>query len=345
MVMRIQGSLLGLTSCLISSILYAAPSPLKSDETTAYWMQNGKHTATALSQNLLPRKAKNVILFVGDGMGLTTIAAARILEGQKKGLTGEENSLSFENFPNLSLSKTYNTNAQVGDSAGTITAMMTGSKTRIGVIGVGPEQSRGHCAGSEAYQLKTYLESAEQRGLSTGIVTTTRITHATPAGAYAHAVERDWEVDSAMPPEALQAGCRDIARQLIDLNFGDGIDVILGGGRQQFVPLSEGDPEYRSIFGKRNDGRNLIKDWLTKNGPSAQYVWNRTQFLESMTQPKGKLLGLFEPSHMNYESDRVRDPAGEPSLSEMATAAEALIHPLKSLTTAQFAALGGDAVA
>ena len=68
-------------------------------------------------------KAKNVILFIGDGMGISTITAARIYEGQKRGQTGEENSLSFERFPNVALVKTYNTNAQVPDSAGTATAM------------------------------------------------------------------------------------------------------------------------------------------------------------------------------------------------------------------------------
>ena len=85
-----------------------------------------------------PALARNVILFIGDGMGVSTVTAARIFDGQSLGLSGEENSLAFESFPHLALVKTYTTNQQVSDSAGTATAMMTGVKTRSGVINVGP---------------------------------------------------------------------------------------------------------------------------------------------------------------------------------------------------------------
>ena len=80
-------------------------------------------------------KAKNVILFVGDGMGVSTLTAARILEGQRQGRPGEEN-LAELCFPFSALVKTYNTDAQVPDSAGTMTAMMSGLKTDAGVLGV-----------------------------------------------------------------------------------------------------------------------------------------------------------------------------------------------------------------
>ena len=66
-----------------------------------------------------------MILFVGDGMGVSTVTAARILEGQLNGNYGEENELFFETFPNVALSKTYNTDSQVPDSAGTMAAMVT----------------------------------------------------------------------------------------------------------------------------------------------------------------------------------------------------------------------------
>mgnify|MGYP000542529342 CR=1 FL=1 len=81
-------------------------------------------------------KAKNVILFIGDGMGISTVTAARIYAGQANGTPGEENLLSFEHFPNVALVKTYNTNAQTPDSAGTATAAHSGVKTKAGVIGV-----------------------------------------------------------------------------------------------------------------------------------------------------------------------------------------------------------------
>jgi alkaline phosphatase len=82
------------------------------------------------------KRAKNVILFVGDGMSITTVTASRIYEGQMNGANGEEHMLSFENFPHTALSKTYAVDRQVADSAPTATAMMTGVKTRFRTLGV-----------------------------------------------------------------------------------------------------------------------------------------------------------------------------------------------------------------
>src|SRR5210317_2020675 len=91
------------------------------------------------------RPARNVILFIGDGMGVSTVTAARIYDGQSRGDMGEENVLSFETFPQTALVKTYNANQQVPDSAGTASAMNTGIKTRAGMINIGPETHRGDC--------------------------------------------------------------------------------------------------------------------------------------------------------------------------------------------------------
>ena len=127
-------------------------------------------------------RARNVILFVGDGMGIATITAARILEGQQRGETGEENRLSFEEFPATALVRTYSANQQTSDSAPTATAMVTGWHANDGALSVGPAMAENE-ASAEAvakHSLETLLELAEQRGRATGIVTTTRITHATP---------------------------------------------------------------------------------------------------------------------------------------------------------------------
>src|SRR3546814_2776595 len=86
-------------------------------------------------------QAKNVIVFLGDGMSLATVTAARILDGQRKGHPGEENQLAWETFPATALSKTYNTDAQTPDSAGTMTAIATGVKTHIGAIGRSEEHT------------------------------------------------------------------------------------------------------------------------------------------------------------------------------------------------------------
>ena len=161
-------------------------------------------------------QAKNVILFVGDGLGISTITAARIMAGQQAGLDGEEYELSFDKFPYSGFAKTYNVDAQTPDSAGTMTAMMSGVKTDVGVIGVAEGVSRGDCSSVSGQELVTALEMAEIAGKSTGVISTARITHATPAATYAKSADRNWEDVSDMPTEAVAAGCQDIAAQLVN---------------------------------------------------------------------------------------------------------------------------------
>lgn len=261
-------------------------------------------------------RKRNVILFLGDGMGVSTVTAARIFAGQLKGDSGEENLLSFETFPHVALIKTYNTDRQVPDSAGTMSAIVTGEKTRAGVLSIAASVPRGDCAQALTHELPTLLELAEQRGLATGIVSTARITHATPAATYSHGPERDWEDDGTLPQAAKIAGCRDIARQLVEFPYGNGPEVILGGGRQHFLPKEQSDPEYPGKSGIRGDGANLIDVWLAA-GTDRTYVWNNTQFSALSAADDGQLLGLFEPSHMQFEADRPQDPGTEPTLLQM----------------------------
>ena len=281
-------------------------------ETPAWWFRAG--AAQAAQRNAMSGKAKNVILFVGDGMSLATVTAARILDGQRKGGPGEENALSWEDFPHTALSKTYNTDTQTPDSAGTMTAMVTGVKTRTGVLGIGQDAARGDCAGSLRTPLLSLWQLAASTGLATGVVTTTRITHATPAATFTHSPDRNWENDAEMLSVTNAAECADIARQLIETPYGQGPDVLMGGGRGSFLPATERDPEYDDMTGLRLDGRDLIAEWKRRR-PDGAYVWNATQFAAA---PKDKpLLALFESSHMQYEHDRPKDKAGEPSLAEM----------------------------
>jgi alkaline phosphatase len=162
------------------------------------------------------------------------------------------------------------------------------------------------------------LESAEKRGRATGIVTTTRITHATPAATYAHSPNRDWEYAGQLPPNATLP---DIAAQLVRRQrSGNGIEVVLGGGREAMTGTESVDPEYPERRGRRRDSRNLVEEWVAAQKGSA-FVWNREQLLAVDARMAGPLLGLFEPSHMRYEADRSKDVAGEPSLAEMTTKA------------------------
>jgi len=272
-------------------------------------------------------KAKNVILFVGDGMGISTITAARILAGQLQGEMGEDHQLSFETMPYSGFVKTYNVDAQTPDSAGTMTAMASGVKTDVGVIGIDEAVERGNCASGKGHELVTSLELAEIAGKSTGIVSTARITHATPAATYAKSADRNWEDISDMPASE-SANCEDIASQLVNFEKNlearfsgvdvDGIEVVMGGGRRHFLPK---DAAFNSadavsaVEGDRTDARNLVTEWQTTY-PTGTYVMDQAGF-DAISDDATKVFGLFNESHMQYEADRGNDIAGEPSLSQM----------------------------
>jgi len=264
--------------------------------------------------------AHSVILFVGDGMGISTVTAARILEGQLRGETGEENVLAFERLPRVALMKTYNVDMQVPDSAGTMTAMVTGVKTRAGVLSVDASVPRGDHAAVEGHRLTTLFERAEQRGLSTGVVTTTRITHATAAATYAHSPERGWEVDGALSEAASAAEFPDIARQLVEFDAGDGLEVALGGGSVLFLPTNERDPDDPATPGVRRDGRDLTREWVTGRERAA-YIRSGSELDALDLGATDHLLGLFAPSHMGFEVQRVGEALDEPSLARMTAAA------------------------
>ncbi len=282
-------------------------------ETPDWWYRSG--AARAAGNGAMAGKARNVILFLGDGMSLTTVAAARILQGQRAGNPGEENLLSWEHFPQTAFSKTYNTDSQTPDSAGTMSAITTGVKTHMGAIGVsaGP---RLDCADSLGKHRLTWLQLADAAGMATGIVSTARLTHATPAATYTHVPDRNWENDTDLPPEAVAQGCRDIASQLVTADYGRGPLVMLGGGRGEFTTVEQRDPEYDDKVGQRLDGRDLIAEWKSLH-PQGAYVWNREQLRAAADAPA--IFGLFEPDHMQFEYER--DTAAEPSLAELTRAA------------------------
>ncbi len=270
---------------------------------------------------LLPNtgKAKNIILMIGDGMGIPMITASRIYDGQKNGKDGVSNKLAFEAFPYLALSRTYSADAQVTDSAPSATAMTTGIKTRNDILGLNSDAVLKDCAGSKGKEVTTIFELAEAAGKSTGAVTTTRITHATPAAAFAHSANRDWENNKQLGDKAAE-GCKDIADQLVNWPAGDGMEVALGGGRSNFLTAETADPEDEGKMGERTDKRDLTKEWIAK-GNNHVVVFDKAGFdaLDIKTSPS--ILGLFQRSHMLYEADRAKDIKGEPSLAEMTTVA------------------------
>lgn len=299
-----------------------AAGGISSSQSNNKWFKDGMNL---IKENLKVKPnldtAKNLIFFLGDGLGISTVTAARILKGQMEGKTGEEHVLSWETFPWTAMSKTYNTDVQVGDSAACATALLCGVKTRDALVGVDSTVKHKSCKSmTEESKVKSILRLADEAGMSTGFVTTTRVTHASPASLYASSPNRDWENDATLKDATDDTStCKDIALQLVEYNLNSksgGIKVMFGGGRRNFIPNNETDPEHVSKKGRRTDGRNLIREYLEKT-TDAQYVWNKTKFDEIDVNKANKVLGLFEYSHMNYEADRVNDTAGEPSLAEM----------------------------
>jgi alkaline phosphatase len=157
-----------------------------------------------------PQRARNVILFLADAGGVSTLSAASLMG------YGEPQRLQVQSWPNLGLSETSPVDDFVSDSANGMTSIVTGVKTHNGVISQGPDAVRGQRDGTPT---KTLLEYAEERGLLTGVVTNMAIADATPAATYAHANDRsNW---GAIFPQAFSP------------RFGDGVDVLMGAGRQE----------------------------------------------------------------------------------------------------------------
>uniref|UniRef100_A0A5G2QFR6 alkaline phosphatase n=1 Tax=Sus scrofa TaxID=9823 RepID=A0A5G2QFR6_PIG len=294
------------------------------EEDPAFWNRQAAQ-ALDVAKKLQPIQtaAKNLILFLGDGMGVSTVTATRILKGQMNGKPGPETPLAMDRFPYLALSKTYNVDRQVPDSAGTTTAYLCGVKTNMKVIGVSAAARYDQCNTTQGNEVISVMNRAKKAGKSVGVVTTTRVQHASPAGAYAHTVNRNWYSDADLPAEAKKNGCQDISTQLV---YNMDIDVILGGGRKYMFPEGTPDPEYPDNprqNGVRKDKRNLVQEWQAKH-QGARYVWNRTALIQASQDPSlTHLMGLFEPGDMKYEKER--DLSRDPSLVEMTEVALRLL--------------------
>ncbi|XP_036276515.1 intestinal-type alkaline phosphatase-like [Pipistrellus kuhlii] len=297
--------------------------PAEEEDPTFWNYQAAQALDAAKKLQPIQTATKNLILFLGDGMGVPTVSAARILKAQMNGKLGPETPLAMDKFPYMALAKTYNVDRQVPDSAGTATAYLCGVKTNYRTIGVSAAARYNQCNTTRGNEVISVMSRAKKAGKSVGVVTTTRVQHASPAGTYAHTVNREWYSDADMPAQALKDGCQDIATQLIS---NVDIDVILGGGRKYMFPKGTPDPEYpgdASHQGTRLDMRNLVQEWLAKH-EGAQYVWNRTALLQaSQNHSVTHLMGLFEPKDMKYEAQR--DSKQDPSLKEMTEAALRLL--------------------
>jgi len=255
-------------------------------------------------------EAKNVIFFLGDGMGPTTVTASRIYA------YGEGGKLTMESLRRTARIKTFSNDAQTTDSAPSMAAYMTGVKMNNEVISMSPDTkafdstgaafikgSDTTCQPGNGTPVTTILELAKAAGKSVGAVTTTRVTHATPAATYSHICNRDGE--------------NDIAAQMVPGNvrynskLNDGLDVLMGGGLRHFVPST-------AKGSKRTDSQDLTAQ-LSNKGYSV--VTSRTA-LTALSPTASKVVGLFNADHLNYDLDRQKNTAiDEPTLAEMATKA------------------------
>jgi alkaline phosphatase len=201
----------------------------------------------------------NIILFIGDGMGDAHRLAARWAA------VGETGTLSMDNMSARGRAKTGAADNPVTDSAAAATAMASGIKTNNGVIGMDADLNI----------VTTILEEAKNRGKMVGLVTTTQLSHATPAAFAAHIANRNLMTD--------------IAEQMMDAE----VDVLMGGGEDEFLPATETGcfPE----VGERTDGRNLIDEAI-----SAGYTFICDPTALSTIDPIAtvRLLGLFADEGM-----------------------------------------------
>ena len=301
------------------SIAPSAPIINVMEGSRTFWNDKARNFINAkLNEKLNTNKAKNVIFFIGDGMSIPTVAATRMYMGK------EENELSFEKFPHFGLSRTYCVDDQVADSACSAVAFLSGVKTNYRLLGLNANVLSRQCEVNENDYVESILSWAQKSKKATGVVSTARITHATPAGAYAHVAHRDWENN-----EAISSACRgtpgvtDIAYQLVHNEVSKNFKVVLGGGRRHFINTTEVDDEGRP--GLRTDGRNLIDEWVEDRSKEseAKYIWHKQQLDEIDIEKTEKLLGLFESDHCMYNLDILNNNLEnqEPSLTDMTVAA------------------------
>jgi alkaline phosphatase len=257
-------------------------------------------------------EAKNILFFLGDGMGPSTVTAARIYK------YGEDGSLNMDKLERTARVKTYSNDAQTTDSAPSMAAYMTGVKMNNEVISMSSDtvatepgkDANGNlgvnnCASGNGVAVATILELAKAKGKAVGSITTTELTHATPAATFAHICNRNAQF--AIAAQTVPGGAG------YNAALQDGVDVLMGGGRNHYTPF-----DATSNKAGRADGRNLLSELAAKGYTVA------ASRAEMQAAPNDKkFIGLFSSkSHLEYELDRSATPplgegATQPSLAEM----------------------------
>ncbi|KAJ1786838.1 vacuolar alkaline phosphatase, partial [Coemansia sp. RSA 2399] len=249
---------------------------------------------------------RNLILMISDGFGQASEAMARAYMEQKGGNMQWASGLDSVLVGSV---RTRSSDTWVTDSAAGATAYSCALKTYNGAIGVDRD---GRACG-------TVLEAAKLHGYLTGLVTTARITHATPAAFAAHVVDRDMEdliAQQLLTHGTVGGGSEsNEKRRIVPL-----VDVMFGGGLCHFVPDGSTDP----VRGCRSDSVDL---WKAAQASGYTAITERRDF-DSLANksPSLPVLGLFAPGHMDYEIDRKQGGGNQPSLQEMTLRALDLLN-------------------
>ncbi len=258
-------------------------------------------------------EARNIIFFLGDGMGPSTVTASRIYR------YGEDGSLTMDTLERTARIKTYSNDAQTTDSAPSMAAYMTGVKMNNEVVSMSQETIAtrpskdvngnlgiDNCAANgNGVPAPTILELAKSKGKAVGSITTTELTHATPAATFAHSCHRNAQY--AIAAQIVPGGSG------YNAALGDGVDVLMGGGRNHFTPFDK-----MTNKAGRADGRNLLAEFAAQG-----YAVAATKAEMNAAPNNKKFIGLYSSkSHLEYELDRTATPpadegAIQPSLAEM----------------------------
>ncbi|TDH15206.1 hypothetical protein EPR50_G00029010 [Perca flavescens] len=152
-------------SALFLLVAFGLSSAKVEEENPEFWRSQARKTLqSVLDRKLNTNVAKNILFFLGDGMGITTYTASRILKGQLENQTGEETVMTMDTFPNVGLAKTYSVDFQIPDSAATATAYLCGVKTNLNTIGVSAAARNGVCKTQKGNEVTSILKWAKDAG-------------------------------------------------------------------------------------------------------------------------------------------------------------------------------------
>ncbi|KAF5295142.1 hypothetical protein FQR65_LT10530 [Abscondita terminalis] len=302
--------------CARTNFGFSSPHQRKSltPKDAEYWYKRATPKIHTNSYNF--RQAKNIILFVGDSMSVSTITGARIFATQKDALGAFESELAFDKFPYSGFVKTHCLDRVTADSGCSATAYLGGVKANYGTVGVSGIVTRKDCKKmlKPENKVSSIARLFQLNGKRTGLVTTSSVTEASASALYAHSADRNWMSDTdVINDEKDPKKCLDIASQLIYGDTGRNLNVIFGGGRKYLLPDKTAKKD--SEKGIRSDGRNLINEWHRLKAKDFHYYVSDLDGLFRMNHTVKYVLGLFAHDRMPYNVDRVIPE--QPSLKEL----------------------------